>query len=211
MGCTLHLPPSPHDPTFTIKMAHLFIGVSVTLGVVWCNCWDRGGGTDNGIGSGSEDSQGLGSHCWFGGVGAVISGNSGDLGDDRFVGLNDEAGGVCCVINRRGRVLARLEGKVDKEAYAVIACNKKWVVRVETGESPSLMLWNVTRVATPRCGDPPPVCNGVKVERIVHMRGMGAKFPRFNDPCGDEFALLGSAEGSMCITYAPFDPASHPC
>ncbi|KAH3767088.1 hypothetical protein Pelo_1037 [Pelomyxa schiedti] len=185
MGCTVYLP-SGHSPLDTLNRVHMFLGVSVTLGVVWCRF----------CGTGVEPVMSS-PHCslLLHGESAMIEGNAGNLGDDRFLGLSDEIG-VCFLVDSCGRVLARLEGNVDKNAFRVLACNKKWVVMAWEH---SLMLWNVMKLMSG--GDTLPVCNGVKVECMFEIKGIGAKFPRFSDPCGDEIALMGEAKETVCLYF----------
>ncbi|KAH3723012.1 hypothetical protein Pelo_18282 [Pelomyxa schiedti] len=220
VGCTLLFPPSPCCAHPTVQRVHLFIGVSVTLGVVWCNCWDnstmlRSGDRDGGDGSDSEGGSEIG---WSGGFdGAVIQGNVGNLGNDRFVTTSHLAGGGSStarvhVIERSGRLLASLEGDVRMGAPSgtSFVCNKKWVVKLEMGDDEAhqnkMLLWNVLTVIPSNWVDwgtnhqpPLPVaCNCVQVKWGVGC----AKFPRFSDPCSDELVLAGiSEEGTVCVSF----------
>ncbi|KAH3714325.1 hypothetical protein Pelo_19167 [Pelomyxa schiedti] len=159
---------------------NVFIGLSATLGVVWCTAWTL--------------SAELGSDAYW----SVQH----TLGDDKFIAHN--MGHLPRVIDNTGRVLAVLHPPVNSSLsiFGFWLSNRKWLVKVApaTSEGSMLVVWKMSSSGGL------PVGSGVGVKCPVRMYGCGARFSQF-DPLGDELVAVGSSKtvGGEFISFINLD------
>ncbi|KAH3732127.1 hypothetical protein Pelo_17041 [Pelomyxa schiedti] len=180
------------------KKLHVFLGLSATLGVVWCrpqthSTW----WPDDGNAMIAEDVQG-------------------NIGGGMFIATSyyPSERSATCVVDSFGRLVARLAVGSGDDASAIVdsrwqfVCNSKWVVMVEAAgdTQPRLTLWNLTRLwlatasaTTTRASGGDTICGGAVVKCNVNTVVGWAQFPRFGDPCGDEIVMVGNDEEVGCV------------
>ncbi|KAH3731585.1 hypothetical protein Pelo_17583 [Pelomyxa schiedti] len=161
------------------RKVHLFMGLSATLGVVWCRVWS---GSDNEV-MGPAD-------CW-----TVVQ----TVGDERFLVTNSSVGeDGTYVVDSSGGVVAQLgllEGLVPGSDIWV--SNRKWLVGadVPSWEGSLLRVWRMSKGI--------PVGAGVCVTCTVRITGT-----RFSpcSPDSDELAVVGqSSTGCGCLSFVDLD------
>ncbi|KAH3722684.1 hypothetical protein Pelo_18610 [Pelomyxa schiedti] len=142
---------------------HVFMGVSATLGVVWCRCVD------------ARPLLLMG--AYFHRIAACI-------GDRRFLATTLTMRDVAKVVDTYGRVVAELGGRKEDWAFGTLggyASNCKWLVVINDIMGRGLIVW--------RMGGGVPLGDGVSV-RWTTGQVKKCGFSRF-DPCSDELVFIG--------------------
>ncbi|KAH3743896.1 hypothetical protein Pelo_14720 [Pelomyxa schiedti] len=117
VGSTLLLTPSSSSSRAHTK-AHVFMGLSATMGVVWCKCWGESASTRD----------------WIVQV---------TVGGDRFVATDNWR--EAWVIDGGGGVVSPLRSQVHAPVISFWANNEKWLVRVDSGsERKKLIVWRMS-------------------------------------------------------------------
>ncbi|KAH3766680.1 hypothetical protein Pelo_1441 [Pelomyxa schiedti] len=145
-------------------VVHVFIGVSSTAGVVWCNAV-----------SGSALHARLGEGHWS---------VEGCVCDDKFV--VDGQWDAPCVVDGAGNLVARLVHTPDNyDPFSAWASNGKWLVDVEEDAEERLYVRRVLKGV--------PVGDYVCLRWTAPIAGLFPRFSPFN-PCGDELVLVGGTK-----------------
>ncbi|KAH3767703.1 hypothetical protein Pelo_400 [Pelomyxa schiedti] len=138
------------------------MGLSATLGVVWCKCLDQAA-------------------CAL--LDCEVDTIQGCVGDDRFVAVSSS--GAANVIDSEGNVVAPLDGGSEMAPFGLWVNNCKWLVRIEDGGedeegSTNLKIW--------RMRDGAPLSGGER--SCVPLSVDCAGFSQF-EPFGDCLVLAG--------------------
>ncbi|KAH3767323.1 hypothetical protein Pelo_805 [Pelomyxa schiedti] len=157
----------------------LFMGVSATLGVVWCSWLDQGS-----LILKNEISPVL----------PLLAFIEGCVGDDRFVAnTHSECSGI---VGSDGKVVATLDG--GSYPFALWAINKKWLVRVENPRDyAKLILWRLKNGM-------PVNSDGVGVKCTVSLTDRGVRFFQA-DPYSDELVFAGGDATVAVLSFVDLE------
>ncbi|KAH3723263.1 hypothetical protein Pelo_18031 [Pelomyxa schiedti] len=197
--CDIWMRPGSTDYYFkAATRVDVFIGLSATLGVVWCKCWTA-----------SEAPPRMAD--WLA-VNRPLGGGDGGDGDGNGMGMflvtSKSSEALGCVLDCAKRTVELLiypqEGAKCLESGFWVA-NRKWVGVAVTSSRETLtnlVVWKMEKgVASPfeRAG----VC----LKLTVPIEVCGATFSPFN-PCGDELVVIGAsfaADGSGCLYFVDLE------
>ncbi|KAH3766691.1 hypothetical protein Pelo_1452 [Pelomyxa schiedti] len=156
----------PSERGDTTVAVHVFIGVSWTVGVVWCNVMSK------------ANLQTLGGGDW-----SVVE----RVCNDKFVmGCQLD---TPCLVDSKGNLvswLTRTRASLSccDVLFPIWMSNNKWLVNIEDNFDKTLRLWRIVKGV--------PVGDCISLNCTAHFQG-SASFSPF-DPCGDELVWFRSTE-----------------
>ncbi|KAH3760407.1 hypothetical protein Pelo_7780 [Pelomyxa schiedti] len=105
------------DPEARSVQVHMFMGVSATLGVVWCTWLDEGS--------------------------SMLRDIEACVGENRFVASSYEGSAV--IVDRNGRTVATLDGEQQRDPLGFWVVNSKWLVWIQydVDSESKLIVWRM--------------------------------------------------------------------